>query len=200
MTIDTDLVSRINNEHLINTTLKPADLLFVFGTREGVDEFVDVIDDLWRRNMFTWSVVSGGPTGGVAESEADIISRRMIGRGIPPRRIMTEHAAMNTGENVVNSLPIIDQAVGLANISSLIAVGKLCTSRRYLMTLQRYWPTVHKMLVPVNWFGVPAEDWHLHPHVRARIVSEWEKIEPYKQRGFIVDWPNDQSVLLTQTA
>ena len=189
MTIDTDLVSRINNEHLINTTLKPADLLFVFGTREGVDEFVDVIDDLWRRNMFTWSVVSGGPTGGVAESEADIISRRMIGRGIPPRRIMTEHAAMNTGENVTHSLPIIDSRLGLGNIRSLIAVGKLCTSRRYLMTLERHWPEVEKMLAPVNWFGVPRSDWALHAHSRARVLAEWRKIEPYKALRFIADWP-----------
>jgi hypothetical protein len=34
-------IAQINAEHLITTPLKPADLLFVFGTREGVTERVD---------------------------------------------------------------------------------------------------------------------------------------------------------------
>jgi hypothetical protein len=33
-------IARINAEHLITTALRPADLLFVFGTREGVTERV----------------------------------------------------------------------------------------------------------------------------------------------------------------
>ena len=37
--ISDHLVREINARHLVTTPLKPADLLFVFGTREGVDEF-----------------------------------------------------------------------------------------------------------------------------------------------------------------
>jgi hypothetical protein len=33
-------IARINAEHLISTPLRPADLLFVFGTRHGVGAFV----------------------------------------------------------------------------------------------------------------------------------------------------------------
>ena len=41
-------IARINAEHLITTPLKPANLLFVFGTREGVTERVDAAHRLWR--------------------------------------------------------------------------------------------------------------------------------------------------------
>ena len=33
-------IARINTEHLISTPLRPADLLFVFGTRRGVGETI----------------------------------------------------------------------------------------------------------------------------------------------------------------
>jgi hypothetical protein len=40
-TLSADEIAKINAEHLITTPLKPADLLFVFGTREGVPERVN---------------------------------------------------------------------------------------------------------------------------------------------------------------
>ncbi|MEA2804442.1 MAG: hypothetical protein QOE49_4537, partial [Rhodospirillaceae bacterium] len=42
-------VARINTEHLISTPLRPADLLFVFGTRRGVGETIVAAVDLWQR-------------------------------------------------------------------------------------------------------------------------------------------------------
>jgi uncharacterized SAM-binding protein YcdF (DUF218 family) len=186
---DWELVARINREHLIETRLAPADLLFVFGTRHGVREFVEEAARLWHQGFYRHAMVSGGSTPGDAEPEAVIIKRLMIEAGVPDGVILTEDQATNTGENVIFSMPILDREIGLANIRSLIAVGKLCTSRRYLMTLQRHWPDVEKMLVAVNWFGVPRDEWHLHEHSRARVLSEFNKIEPYLAQGFIAPWP-----------
>ena len=57
------------------------------------------------------------------------------------------------------------------------------------MTLQRHWPEVEKMLVTINPFATPVERWHTDPAFRARVMEEWRKIEPYKAKGFIADWP-----------
>jgi hypothetical protein len=57
------------------------------------------------------------------------------------------------------------------------------------MTLQRHWPEVEKMLITVDSFGVPRSLWHTDPEFRRRVLSEWDKIEPYKARGFIAEWP-----------
>jgi uncharacterized SAM-binding protein YcdF (DUF218 family) len=182
-------IARINAEHLITTPLRPADLLFVFGTREGVRERVAVAHRLWRDGYCDWLVVSGGPTLGIAQSECEVIAGALVSRGVPAERIIEEHRATNTGENVIYSLPLIDARLGLDNIRSVICLGNMWTARRYAMTLHRHWPAVEKMLVTVNHYPTPTELWHTDPALSARVLTEWDKIEPYKARGFIADWP-----------
>ena len=182
-------IAAINAEHLIITPLKPADLLFVFGTRADVDERVDEAVRLWREGYFRWSIVSGGITPGADRSECDIISDAMVARGIPAEIILRENRAMNTGENVIFSMPIIDAALGIANIRRVICLGNSWTARRYPMTLQQHWPEVEKMLVMVDGFSTPRSQWHTDPEFRRRMLTEWDKIEPYKAKGFIAEWP-----------
>ena len=45
-------IADINARHLISTPLNPADLLFVFGTREDVGRRVDEAFRLWREGLF----------------------------------------------------------------------------------------------------------------------------------------------------
>ena len=182
-------VARINSEHLISTPLKPADLLFVFGTRRGVGETVDAAVDLWRRGFFRYAIVSGGATGAGEITECTTIMTAMVAGGVPTGLILEEHRATNTGENVIFSLPIIDAALGRENVRSVICLGKVCTSRRYPMTLHRHWPEVRKMLATINCYKVPVERWHRDPEFRARVLEEWHKIEPYRARGYIAEWP-----------
>jgi uncharacterized SAM-binding protein YcdF (DUF218 family) len=182
-------IAEIDATHLIRTPVKPADLLFVFGTREDVGGRVDEAYRLWREGYFRWSIVSGGMTPGAPLSECEIIKSAMVARGIPAERILEEHHALNTGENVIFALPIIAAALGLANIRSVICLGNSWTARRYPMTLHRHWPEVEKMLVTVDSFDMPLALWHTDPEFRKRILSEWDKIEPYKARGFIAEWP-----------
>ena len=80
----------------------------MFGTREDVDERVDEACRLWREGYFRWAIVSGGVTPGSDLSECEIIAGAMVARGVPADIILREDRAMNTGENVIFSLPIID--------------------------------------------------------------------------------------------
>jgi uncharacterized SAM-binding protein YcdF (DUF218 family) len=183
-------IADINASHLITTPIKPADLLFVFGTREDVAQRVDEAHRLWCDGFFRWSIVSGGLTPGSPLSECEIIKSAMVARGIPPERILEEHCSTNTGENVIFSLPVIDAAIGLANIRSVICLGNTWTARRYPMTLHRHWPEVEKMLITVDSFATPRTLWHIDPQFRIRVLSEWDKIEPYIAKGFIAEWPD----------
>lgn len=184
-----DEIAAINARHLIDTPLQPADLLFVFGTRWDVDERVAEAARLWRVGYFRRAIVSGGVTPGDAHSECDVITEKMIARGIPADIILREDRAMNTGENVIFSLPVIDAAIGLRNIRRVICLGNTWTARRYPMTLHRHWPEVEKMLVMVDTFATPRALWHTDPEFSRRMLIEWDKIEPYKARGFIAEWP-----------
>jgi uncharacterized SAM-binding protein YcdF (DUF218 family) len=182
-------IAEINARHLIQTPLRPADLLFVFGTR--VDEVLraETACRLWRDGFFRRAIVSGGVTAGSALSECAVIKPLMAAGGVPADLILEEHRATNTGENVVFSLPIIDAALGLKNIGSVICLGNTWTGRRYAMTLHRHWPGVEKMLLTVDGFATPRERWHEDAGFRRRVLTEWDKIEPYKARGFIAEWP-----------
>jgi uncharacterized SAM-binding protein YcdF (DUF218 family) len=137
-------IAAINARHLSNTPLRPADLLFVFGTR--VDEALraQTACRLWREGLFRTAIVSGGVTPGSPLSECAVIKPLMVEGGVPSNRILEEHRATNTGENVTFSLPVIDAALGLKTIRSVICLGNTWTGRRYAMTLQRHWPEVEK--------------------------------------------------------
>lgn len=184
-----DEIAEINHTHLIDTPLQPADLLFLFGTREDVALRAATAARLWREGYFRWSIVSGGVTPGSEQSECMIIKAAMVDAGIPADRILEEHRAMNTGENVIFSLPIIDAALGLHHIRSVICLGNTWTARRYPMTLHRHWPEVTKLLLTVDSFATPRTLWHTDAEFRRRVLHEWDKIEPYKAKGFIAEWP-----------
>jgi len=81
-------IAAINATHLIETPIRPADLLFVFGTREDVMARVNEAVRLWREAMFRWSIVSGGITPGAELSECAIIKSAMVARGIPREKIL----------------------------------------------------------------------------------------------------------------
>jgi hypothetical protein len=44
-------IAEINAKHLVKTPIGPADLLFVFGTREDVERRVDEACRLWREGF-----------------------------------------------------------------------------------------------------------------------------------------------------
>ncbi|MBR0856540.1 YdcF family protein [Bradyrhizobium liaoningense] len=184
-----DEIAEINRTHLIDTPLRPADLLFMFGTRVDVALRADTAARLWREGYFRWSIVSGGVTPGSEQSECAVIKAAMTAAGIPAELILEEHRAMNTGENVIFSLPIIDASLGLQNIRRVICLGNTWTARRYPMTLHRHWPEVDKMLLTVDSFATPRALWHTDAEFRRRMLHEWDKIEQYKAEGFIVEWP-----------
>ncbi|CCD84507.1 conserved hypothetical protein [Bradyrhizobium sp. ORS 285] len=186
---DAGEIAAINARHFADTPLRPADLLFVFGTRVDEELRAEAAARLWEQGYFRHAIVSGGITPGVDVSECTLIKAAMVRRGVPAERILEEHHAMNTGENVLFSLPVIDAALGLANVSTMICLGNSWTARRYAMTVQRHWPEVEKMLLTVDGFGVPRHLWHTHPEFRRRVLSEWDKIESYTAKGFIAAWP-----------
>ncbi|MGR4864331.1 YdcF family protein [Caulobacter sp. LARHSG274] len=183
------LLDKIERFHLVKTELRPADLLFVFGTQHSFDGFLAVISTLWAEGMFKWAVVSGGPIAGEGHTEASVLANGMIALGVPAERIILEETATNTGENVSFSLPLIERRIGLEEVRNLIAVGKDYTSARYLMTLERYWPEVEKMFAPVHLHGCGREGWRSRPNLRKEVLREWAKLGPYLDAGFIAPWP-----------
>lgn len=162
-----------------------SDLGFLFGTRHGVDQFCETAYALWRDGMFERLLVSGGQTAGHSTAEADVIAERLVRLGMPESTLILERAATNTGENVRFGRARVAECMELGAIRSVLVIGKVCSTRRYLMTLQRHWPGLRMSVCPVNYFGVPAERWHEHEEFRARVLGEFGKIPDYLALDFL---------------
>jgi uncharacterized SAM-binding protein YcdF (DUF218 family) len=179
------LCKRIGHYVMVKTPIEVADLAFVFGTRDGVEEFADEIDRYWKRGFFPRIVIAGGSTQGNPNPESDVLREKLIDRGVDAGCVICERNSTNTGENVQLSLPLIKQHIDFDRVRSIIAVGKISSSRRYLMTLERYWPGPKKMILPINYFGVPENRWFEDPGFRSRVIAEWNKIPCYLAMGFL---------------
>ena len=180
-----NLLNRISRYVMIKTPVEVADLAFVFGTRDGVEEFAAEIDRYWKRGFFPWIVIAGGSTQGNPNPESDVLFNKLVELGVNENCIICERNSTNTGENVQFSLPLIKQHIAFDGIRSIIAVGKISSSRRYLMTLERYWPGPKKMILPINHFGVPEKRWFEDSEFQARVMEEWNKIPRYLALGFL---------------
>ena len=187
--------ARIARYMLVRTAVEPADLCFVFGTGHGVDAFADTVAAHFHAGYFPRIVIAGGDSGG-GIAESDDMKARLVARGVDAAAILCERASTNTGENVTMAMALIDREIGLANIASLIAVGKISSSRRYLMTLKRHWPGPRHMLLPVNYFTAPAERWWEDDAFRARMMGEWAKIPAYIERGFLTELDESDGLLV----
>jgi uncharacterized SAM-binding protein YcdF (DUF218 family) len=162
-----------------------ADLGFVFGTRQGVEEFCLTAHSLWQRKMFDRLLISGGATRGQLDTEAEVISERLLQMGVPRDVMILEKSATNTGENVIFSRKKLAETMALEDIKSVLVIGKICSLRRYLMTLERHWPGLVLSAAPVNFFGVDKKEWYTHPDFLARVLTEFEKIPDYLRRDFL---------------
>jgi uncharacterized SAM-binding protein YcdF (DUF218 family) len=162
-----------------------ADLGFLFGTRHGIEEFCSTAYALWQRGMFPKLLVSGGATAGLARTEAEVIAERLLGLGMPEGALILESAATNTGENVILSRRLAEAVLGQDSVKSLLVIGKVCSMRRYLMTLERHWPQPRRFACAVNYFGVERERWHEHEEFRQRVMAEFTKIPQYLKQGFL---------------
>jgi len=112
-------IAAINARHLSNTPLRPADLLFVFGTR--VDEALraETACRLWREGLFHTAIVSGGVTAGSSLAECAVIKPLMVQGGVPADRILEERGVVVIPDVLANAGGVtcsyLEQVQGSAN-------------------------------------------------------------------------------------
>ena len=186
MKLNTNNIDKITKYIFVKTNLERANLCLVFGTKDL--RICRTIMELWDKNFFEYLVVSGGINRYTGEIEAIKIKEKLIDDGIPEQDVITEEEATNTGENVVFSKRIIEEKIGLKNIRSIIAVGKIHAGRRYLMTLERHFPKdVKKMLAVYNEFETPICRWFENKEFADRVLKEWQVIPEYLGKGWIAE-------------
>ena len=188
---------QIQSKMLPKTVLKPADLLIVFGTTYGIDLFVENIVSLYQKGFCKYVLCTGGNVaryGTKTAAESVIIRDLLVENGVPADKILIETKSKNTGENLQFSIPILEEKFGSVDgIKSIIGVGKIHATLRFLMTMCKYFPVAEKMFFPINVFGCDENLWYLNDKFYQKLMAEEEKVKDYLERGFIAEL--DKSVL-----
>jgi uncharacterized SAM-binding protein YcdF (DUF218 family) len=161
-----------------------ADVALVFGTR--YTEPIDKVYELYSNGLVRKIVVSGGTNKNTGENEAHTMSARLQDKGVPPDDILVEPVSTNSLENVLFSRDVIADRLGFASARRVLAVVKHYHSRRAMMTLKKHFPeSVECFPVTYEAHGFTREDWYKSEEGRRHVLSEWEKIPVYLQKGDI---------------
>lgn len=129
---------------LLHHELKPADIIFVLGSRD--ERIAMYAAGLYHENYATKIIVSGGvshkndllATKWQYETEADHFSSILVKHGVPKKDILLETKAMNTGENIKNTYLQLKKSHLLPK--SIILVQKPYMERRSYATFMKQWP------------------------------------------------------------
>ncbi len=179
--------ARAVHDHLLieQTALIPADFALVFGNRNIIEPLAARTAALYHTGHFPLIVASGGVKTKGRLSEAEALRRALVKKGVPNTAIIPETQAGHTGENVMLTRALLEHEGLAQTFSSVIGIGHIIAGRRFLMTLERHWPEIHKMHASANPFGVPAHAWHTHETFRRHTIKEWRKLAPYQAQDLI---------------
>lgn len=184
--LSAEFLKAVGEYMLVETPLARADVCIVFGG-EHAAELAQHAADLYEKGYFGLVVVSGAVNAINGVKEAETMRDILIRRGVPGEIILFDDKATNTGENVVNAMKLLEEKKGLKNIGSVLGIGQIHGSRRFLMTLEKHWPEVTKMFSAPNYYGEPRERWHEDGTFRDDVLREFNKVAPYKEKGFIAE-------------
>ncbi|WP_108820110.1 YdcF family protein [Pseudovibrio sp. Alg231-02] len=190
------LIAEISRYLLVRTEIRKADLCLLFGSHRSAEARVQVTVQLWRDGLVGRVLITGGEYTASGQLEAHEMCEALVAGGVPRHYIILETSATNTGENVAFSLERLKELGLFEAIGSVIAVGSVSASRRYLMTLERHWPEVIKMIAPANKYPVDVADWFAHPEFAAEVLEEWGKVQPYLEAGYLRELNPDTCPLL----
>lgn len=121
--------------------LRPADLIFVFGTR--LDEPARIAAELFHRRLAPLVLVTGGSARQPDRlNEAEHHRDLLLAGAVPGDCVIVENRSSSTYENVVFALPLLERRC--PNPRSVIAVVKK-NHRRALITLAQHVRSIERI-------------------------------------------------------
>lgn len=172
--------------HHVGHTLFKADIIFVLCSNDL--RVADRAAALHHEGLAPLIVFSGGfgnfTAGIFPEPEADLFAKRAAENGVPIEKILIENKSTNTGENVLFTRKLLQNA-GIS-IQKAIAVQKPFMERRTLGTISHFWPELDFCVTsPQIGFeeycreGLPMSD---IIHIMA---GDFQRILLYPSKGFM---------------
>lgn len=184
--IITDLCFRTDD------VLEPADLIFVFGSYNHVQELVDTISDLLSKKLAAKVFITGGLPDYVDSAKLKKAESQLVLDLIDPQKFKgvkfyNEDKSLHTTGNVIEALKVLDFSM----YKKIIFIFKSHASGRGYLTLKKYLPQTKLIQVTFNASyhnGVEVitkENWYKTDLGRKRVWGEYLRIKKYSERGDI---------------
>ena len=168
---------------------KSGDCIFVVGSSMAVQSRLPKAVELYKQGRASKILFSGGVKWDESDlPEALLLKNEAISLGVSERDILVEDKSLNTLENVLASLLVLDRAFHLYQIERLIIVTAPYHMRRLYLTLKTYMPNwIQFTLCPANDRMTGKDNWFLSENGRKRVQTESTKIIHYVKQGALVD-------------
>lgn len=168
---------------------KNGDCIFVVGSREAVEYRLPKAVELYNKGRAGKILFSGGMKWkGNDFSEALTLKKEAVLLGVPERDILIEDKSLNTLENVLASLLVLERAFHLYNINRILVVTNSYHMKRLYLTLKTYMPSWIKLtLCPANDKVIEKNIGVLSKEEKKHIQKESEKIIRYVKQGSLID-------------
>ena len=165
------------------------DCILVVGSKTAVQYRLPTAIELYKQGRAKKILFSGGMKFEGSEwPESALLKKEALDLGIPEDDILTEGESLNTLENVLASLLVLQREFQLHRINRLLVVTNSFHMKRLIMTLKTYMPSWIKFTLCPTHDGVTREDnWYLSEKGRIRVGTEAEKIIKYVKQGSIKD-------------
>jgi microcompartment protein CcmK/EutM len=166
------------------------DLAIVFGSESLQAPLMAA--DVVRAGQADWVLLTGGRSRHTGVEEAGRNLSVIEAEGLPTDRIVLEETSTTTTENVVLSLPLLDERFAGDGPRTVLVVAKWHHTRRAVMTLRRHLPAGVRYSV----FGYDPghgtrPGWSRSAEGRRIVLGEWRKIGAYRREGLIADIRRD---------
>lgn len=161
---------------------KKVDLIFVFGS--SFLPTMDEVKKLYNKKVAKKILITGHSKGRLKEIEADRFYKYGLKIGFPKNAFLLEKEAANTKENIINSIPLIEEELGFKKIKAIIFVCKTFHTRRVLMTVKKFFPAgIKYYFSPVtDERNIKKDNWWKNKVAKARVLEEVKRIGEYALR------------------
>lgn len=165
------------------------DCILVVGSKTAVRYRLPAAIELYKQGRAKKILFSGGMVfEDSGMTEAVLLKKEALSLGVPEKDILMEEISLNTVENVLASLMVLQREFQLHNINRILVVTNTFHLKRLALTLRTYMPSWIKFTLCASHDGVTRQDnWHLSEKGRIRVRTEAEKIIKYVKHGSIKD-------------
>jgi uncharacterized SAM-binding protein YcdF (DUF218 family) len=165
------------------------DCIFVAGSSKAVQYRLPKAVELYNQGRASKILFSGGVKWKDSElPEALELKNEAIALGVPEKDILTEDISLQTLENVLASLLVLDREFHLHNLQRLLVVTTSYHMKRLHLTLKTYMPDwINFTLCPAEDNNTGENNWFLSEIGRKRVKDESAKVIKYIQQGALCD-------------